>query len=228
MKGVVASVVFACCHSVLAQGTFENLNFEEANTTTFTPPSIIPAADAFPAWEASVGGVQVSLVGYEDPNLYAAGLDLVGSQLAIQGDYSALLESSPAGGTASLTQTAVIPAGTESIQLDAGEENAGNFWVEINGNRVNMFPLQPNAGSTPYGVYTLYDGNVSAWAGQSATLSIIQLTPNNSGPLYVPSFLELDNISFSPTAAVPEPSPVALSGVGSVFFAVYRRCVKKR
>jgi hypothetical protein len=209
-----------------AQGTFQNLDFEDANTTAFTPPRLIPAADAFPAWEALVGGMQVSSVGYESPTLYAAGLNLVGSQEAIQGNYSAVLESSPDGGTASLAHTGVIPSGTESIQLDAVEENAGNFWVEINGNQVNMFPLQPNAGSTPYGAYTLYGGNVSAWAGQSATLSIIQLVPTQSGGQFVPSFLELDDISFSPQA-VPEPNALALTGLGALLFGLYRRLTVK-
>jgi hypothetical protein len=130
----------------LGQGTFQNLDFEQANTTGYSPESSLPSVDAFPGWATLVGGTPVSTVGYDNPTLAAAGIELVGPSEAIQGNYSPVLEGSPYGGTASLVQTGVIPSGTESIQLDAGEENAGNFWVEINGNQVNMFPLQPNAG----------------------------------------------------------------------------------
>jgi hypothetical protein len=224
---LVLIMILTIPFAALSQGTFQNLDFEDANTTGFTPPTDMPAVDAFPGWVTLVGGTQVSTVSYDGPTLAAAGIELVGSQGAIQGNYSAVLEGSPFGGTASLVQTGVIPSGTESIQLDADEENAGNFWVEINGNQVNMFPLKPNAGSTPYGEYTLYGGNVSAWAGQSATLSITQLVPTQSGGQFVPSFLELDDLTFS-AQSVPEPSALALTGIGGLLFALYRRIKQRR
>jgi hypothetical protein len=220
---IVLAILLIPALAIFSQGTFQNLDFEEANTSGYGPTGDIPSAAAFPAWETLVGGVQVSSVGYDAPTLAAAGMYIVDSPGAIQGNYSAVLEGSPFGGTASLTQTGVIPSGTESIQLDANEENGGNFWVEINGDPVNMFSLKPNAGSTSYGVYTLYGGNVSAWAGQTATLSIIQLVPTQSGPQYIPSFMEVDNISFSPAVVTPEPSPFVLTAIGGILVALYRR-----
>ncbi len=136
---------------------------------------------------------------------------------AIQGNFSAVLEGSPFGGTASLSQTGIIPSGTESIQLYANEENGGNFWVQIDGNPVNMFLLKANAGSSSYGEYALYGGNVSAWAGQNATLSITQLIPTQSGGQFIPSFLELDTITFSPVTVTPEPDALTLMGIGGAF-----------
>jgi hypothetical protein len=41
------------------------------------------------------------------------------------------------------------------------------------------------------------------------------------------NFVVLDDIAFS-TQAIPEPSPLALTGVGALVFALYRRFAPKR
>jgi hypothetical protein len=67
------------------------------------------------------------------------------------------------------------------------------------------------------GNYTIFGGNISEWAGQTEQLTFSSSFQN---------FL-IDDISFS-TQAVPEPSPLALTGVGGLLFALYRRLAPKR
>jgi hypothetical protein len=43
-----------------------------------------------------------------------------------------------------------------------------------------------------------------------------------------PSELILDDISFSSTSAIPESSPLALTGLGGLLIALYRRFAPKR
>jgi hypothetical protein len=50
--------------------------------------------------------------------------------------------------------------------------------------------------------------------------------PTSNGE-YSPSLLELDDITFSP-GAVPEPSALALTGIGGLLFALYRRIKQRR
>jgi hypothetical protein len=205
-------------------GHVSKLNFEAADTVGYSPPTGMPSALAFPGWQTSIGATPISSVGYDNPSLSTPWIYLGDSEAGniIQGNYSAFLQSSTIGsGSATLSQTGIVPPGTESIQLDANEENSGSFAVMLGGDNITMFSLQSFPG------YTLYGGNASAWGGQDATLSITQLPPANSGPQFVPSLLELDNITFSP-GAVPEPSALALTGIGGILFALYRRFAPRR
>ena len=121
--------------------------------------------------------------------------------------------------TTTLTQTGLVPAGTQSIQMDI-EENSGSFTVALNGTTINMVPWQtlPN--------YTVYAGNVSAWSGQTANLSITENLPSN--PVVYPDWMLLDDIAFSPTSVVPDPDPLVLMGIGGALFAAYRRLMENR
>ncbi|HEY3854007.1 MAG TPA: PEP-CTERM sorting domain-containing protein [Verrucomicrobiae bacterium] len=87
-----------------------------------------------------------------------------------------------------------------------------------------MVPLQtfPN--------YTVYGGDISDWAGQTALLDITQLAPPTGNQQFSPSGVQLDDITFSPNpiTVTPEPDALALMGVGGVLFAAYRRFVGKR
>jgi hypothetical protein len=69
--------------------------------------------------------------------------------------------------------------------------------------------------------YILYGANISAWAGQTGDLEFTA-DFNVHDP-----YLVLDDISFSPTTVIPEPSPVALTGIGGLLFALYRRFAPK-
>jgi len=92
--------------------------------------------------------------------------------------------------------------------------------VAINGQPINMTPLQS------FVHYTVWGGDIpAADIGQSVTLSFTEPPEPSSGAQ--PSIFELDNISFS-AQAVPEPSPLALTGIGGLLIALYRRYAPKR
>jgi hypothetical protein len=56
--------------SAVAQGTFQNLNFELANPV-FVNSFTVTTASALPFWSAAVGGVQQTDIGY---NFFQRGL----------------------------------------------------------------------------------------------------------------------------------------------------------
>jgi hypothetical protein len=218
------------CQKIYSQGAFQNLDFEGANPISYGPPypnSYVTVASALPGWQGFVGGSATPVVWLDGLSTGGAGISIVnndsqaGTQ-ALQGNWSAVLF---AGGepanqgvivSTALTQTGVIPAGTQSIQMDAAEQ-LGTFSVALNGSTIQMTPLEIVPG------YTIYGSDISAWAGQTATLSI---TENPSSTLLF-GVLEVDNISFSQTAVVPEPGPLLLTGVGGTVLAIYRRLAPK-
>jgi hypothetical protein len=65
----------------------------------------------------------------------------------------------------------------------------------------------------------MFAGNISAWGGQTAQLTVT--VPGGYGN-YV-----FDDFSFS-TSAVPEPSALALTAIGGLLFALCRRFAPKR
>ncbi|HEY3857009.1 MAG TPA: hypothetical protein VGO67_21710 [Verrucomicrobiae bacterium] len=223
MKSLCAIAISLSCATAFAQGTFKNLDFEQAN-----PAGGNTTAALFPGWTVYFGSVQQSFAAYDpsvgdsQPSIYL-GDDKTGGQ-PFQGNYYAFLQSAANGEVnydVSLVQTGVVPSGTDSIELDAFDVNS-SFVLTFDGKPVNMQPLQtfPN--------YTVYGGDVSEWSGQNATLDITQLAPTASSP----STLQLDNISFSPNpiTVTPEPDALTLMSVGGLLFGLYRRiqlCRKK-
>jgi hypothetical protein len=206
-----------------SQGTFQDLDFEQA--TIVRLGTGYSAASAFPGWQTLIGTTSTSVVLYDAVSIGAPDIAIIDDKtgyVPIQGNYTAYLMSATLGSqstSVSLTQTGIVPAGTESIQLDANQEQGSSFVVSLGGDTISMVPLETFSG------YTLYGGNISAWSGQNATLSITELPPSDQE--FSPSLLQLDNIVFSP-AAIPEASPLVLTGVGGLLFALYRRFAPKR
>jgi hypothetical protein len=121
--------------------------------------------------------------------------------------------------TASITQTGLVPPGTQSLLFDAqaaGAGTGGTLEVQVGSQTVPITALfsEPN--------YTVYGANISAWSGDTESLTFTASTSVSGINNW-----EIDDISFSPTAVIPEPSPVALAGIGGVVFAAYWRCGKK-
>jgi hypothetical protein len=215
MKATVTLIfsLFLCSKLALAQGSFQDLDFGAANVTGYTVGGYIPNSSAFPGWQTvpsevvydgiSSGLPFISITDSKNPFGLAPINGVYGADLFAAGNVSA-----------SLSQTGNVPAGTESIQLDANQSEHSTFVIMLGGDSITMFPLQNGPD------YTVYGGNVSTWAGQNTTLSITELPPSN--PAYSPSLLQLDNITFSPTSVAPEPTPLALMGIGGLLFALYR------
>jgi hypothetical protein len=231
-NGILIILMLAVKYRASAQG-FTNLNFESANVSGYPPGSgDVPISAALPGWSGYYGNNQTSQVWYDGISIGGAVISIIDNNAPsfapLQGNYSAFLfgGGGPEGLSASISQTAVIPTGTESLLMDAWSYDASPI-VAINGQPISMIPLQTFAN------YSLYGGTVpAADIGPSVTLSFTDPPPATGGP----SMFELDNITFS-TQAVPEPSPLALTAVGGLLFALYRRfpplrsprlCVKKK
>jgi hypothetical protein len=220
------SVFFLAAILAHAQGAFKNLNFESASIPTGTPvDSLISISEALPDWSASYtsslsGTESATQVGYDFISIGGPVISVIDNNAPVfaplQGDYSAFLFGG-VGTSATISQTAKIPAGTESLMMDAWSYEASPI-VAINGQAINMIPLQNIS------FYTVYGGTVpAADVGPSVTLSFTEPPPPSGGP----SMFELDNIAFSQVVVSPEPNIVVLTAIGGLLFAArkwFARC----
>jgi hypothetical protein len=200
--------------SALAQGTFQNLNFEQANPISAGAPGapyFVTAASALPSWSVYYSGIQQTQVSYNAVSTGATQVTLIstGNPLynAIDGNYSVLLQGIVPGSEASISQTGTIPSATESLLFEA-QAGIGPLDVQL-GTQIVPFST---VGSGPN--YTLYAADISAWAGdtEELTFSAIGGSYNN---------WELDDISFSPNT-IPEPATLALVVMGVLALAARR------
>ncbi len=201
----------------LGQGTFENLGFESAYIPSGTQPgSLVPISSALPGWSAfftSYDGTIRQQIGvlYDGMSLASAFIsinDTLGWLGTLQGSYSLLLAGGNSlfeGGLTSstITQTGLVPSGTMSVLMDVETEHS--FTVSMGGQTIEMVPL-PMFSSYTYG------GNIAAFAGQTAQLSIT--SPFLAFPGVNPNPVLIDHIQFS-TLQVPEPSVFGLSALGA-------------
>lgn len=189
---------------------FVNLDFEGA-TIAPTPVggSAYPAdpTQCFPGW--TVGGAN-TVVSYNDLSIGAPAVDLMGPNFPnfagytpLQGSYSVLLQYfNIGGGPPTLSQTGMIPAGTQSINflVGSGESDAV---VTLNG--VNIPLVQISAGELA--------GNISTFANTEALLTFSTMTGGPGG-----DSLYFDDIQFS-ASPVPEPNSFGLFALGGLFVA---------
>lgn len=236
---IFAAVLFCLAESDFAQ-TFTNLNFERASLVPVPgdPYSSVQFPQAFPGWTGTVGGVQQSLAEYDGLFLDSAGIAIINSNFSItasspyygyaaslgliQGRYTAILQSgltlgaNPQPADTTLSQTGLVPIGTQSLLFEAYEafDQSYPFLVVTLGGQTLSLVTISNALN-----YTLYGANVSAWAGQTAQLSFTLLAEN---PHVNNEYVSLDAIQFS-TQSVPEPSTFALAALGALFLGFSRR-----
>jgi hypothetical protein len=197
-----------------AQGTFQNLDFEQANPVVVVGspnyPYGVTAASALPDWTVTIGGVQQTEITENDPSLGSTWVSIVTSgHGAIDGNYSVLLQNGGTASAASISQTAEIAASSESILFEAQGVGPLDLFVGTQNVLFTQVGTGPN--------YTLYGANISQWSGQTEQLTFS--APEAGGGGYG---WHIDDISFSPSA-VPEPGPVALTAIGGLLFALYRR-----
>ena len=202
-----------------SQGSFQNLDFEQATLVPFG--NGYSAEDALPSWQAFIGTTPTPTVGLNSLALAATTISLIALPLPpIDGNYSVMLE----GGvvemgnvltpeSASISQTALIPVGTQSLLFKAAAQS-GNGLLNINIGSQNVSYTALSSGPN----YTLYGANISAWAGKTE-----ELTFTASGSSSGINPWELDDISFSPNTVTPEPSTLALTALGGFLFGLWRR-----
>jgi hypothetical protein len=214
--------------SCYGQIAFENLNFESATLNASTGGNMVPASSALPGWTVFVGTTQQIDVMQNAANLNAPIVDILGpndpASLAIpqgapgiiDGNFTVAIQGGISGvgiESASIQQTGTIPAGDESLQFKAwaGPTTPSSEWsVSFGGNTLTLYALATTS------QYTLYGADISAYVGQTGWLDF---TAAGQG---APSFLELDDITFS-TSSVPEPNPAILISLGGLIFAFCRR-----
>jgi hypothetical protein len=218
--------------TIYGQG-FMNLNFEQASVApaplNYTPSDAqnpICAASALPYWTVTEDGTVCTAVWGEPVALDETSVALVAASAnPIQGNYSVQLSAyadapSDLYRSSSISQTGLIPIGTQSIQfLIASPTNAGsvppNPTMTLNGSPISLSVVSQSGGVMTMG------GNVSAFAGDTATLAFLcQATTGASFPANE-NYFNLDNIQFS-TSPVPEPSEIALTALGALFLCFRR------
>jgi len=204
----VKSFLFVLCafpRSSQAQGTFQNLNFELAAPISVgggEPTFVVTTASALPYWTVYYGSVQQTQISYNDAvlggepwlTLSATGYPGVPEEV-IDGRFTPFLQGGEVNGVStavSITQTGQIPFGTQSLLFDSAG-NPFQMAVLIGNQEVSLVPV----GGGPD--YTIYGGNISAWAGQTEQLTFSASLGNWA----------IDDITFS-TQAVPEPNTVEL------------------
>jgi len=218
MKAQVLLVVVAAC-SAFAQGTFQNLDFEQPTLLLIPgdPYGSVQFAPAFPGWTGIVGGISQSNALYNNLFLDSSGIAILdhGFRYAVilEGNFTAVLQAGPGLGSqpadTTLWQTGLIPVGSQSLRFIAYDDYfRGTFSVSMGGQTLALIPL--SAGTN----YTLYGADISAWAGKAAQLSFTAF----AGPPHVTgeNALYLDSIDFS-DVAIPEPSVLTLAALGTLF-----------
>lgn len=237
LKLAVSTWLLSVCaepFSATAQGTFQNSDFESAQLSP-SPlqnyPNPVPITSAMPGWTAYLGTTQQSQVQYNTTTLGEASIAVIGPTWTtinpgiIDGNYSVILQAGDdpineaIRDNASIEQNGTVPLNAESLQLKAWNPY-GALSVSFAGNVLQLIPL--SSGASPSGQpYTLYGANISSFAGHTGELDFTSVFDQ-----YFPNVV-LDNVAFS-TQAVPEPSPLALTGIGALLFAMYRRFAPNR
>jgi hypothetical protein len=229
------SVAISFCLLQTASGQgFANLNFEQA-TIAPAPPGYTPsdafnpisAANALPGWIVIEDSTICTAVWGSPVALDETSVALVsGSFSPIQGNFSVQLSAyadAPSNlyRSSSISQTGLIPSGTQSIQfLIASPSQAGivqpNAIVTLNRTPISLSEISQSGG-----VLTMA-GDVSAFAGTTADLTFLcEATQGGTFPANENIF-NLDDIQFS-VSPVPEPGTLALFASGAVLLGLRRR-----
>ncbi len=195
---------------------FVNLDFESTTLAFNGMPSTVATSVGLPGWNASIGGISQSTILYNNGTLGNSAVAIQGYANSltpiIAGTFSASLTAG-ATGNASISQTGLIPADALSLLFESYTTGNGlpTLSVTINGQDISISPLLTTAN------YTLYGGDISFFAGQTANLAFTAVSNYPQGFGYY----VLDGISFSANS-VPEPSAFGLVALGGLLFG-YRR-----
>ena len=220
---LIVVVLLAILQNLYGQG-FVDLNFEAATLVPVpgSGGSFVEFAQAFPGWSESPGAkttyavydtvaIDSTAISIMDTNPYPIASSFDG--VVIQGEYSAILAAGLGSNNAptdvTLSQTGMVPVGTESLQFKANVpfDGSGAFTVTLGDQTLSLTVLGTGTN------YTLYGANVSQWAGQTADLAFTELAEN---PHREDQYLVLDAIQFSPEP-IPEPSVIGLFSISGLY-----------
>jgi len=200
------SAVSAFVLSAVGQGTFQNLDFEAARVV-FLQDADIATTNALPGWAAFSGPTELSVIAYNPNGATFEPVALYGSNAltVIGGSFSVDLI-----GGGSVRQTGVVPADAQLLLFKERRFGVSALLVSLNGQDLSYAARSTGTN------YTLYGADISAFAGQTATLRFFVSSLQGS--------CVIDDIEF----AVPEPSALALIGIGGCVAALRRNSRRKR
>jgi hypothetical protein len=230
-KFVCYLLLYLSSASGLWAEAFQDLDFESATLVPISgdPFNRVDFSMVLPGWNGFSGTNQLNAALYDNVFLDSTGIGIIDtnapasvttyiSGVVIQGNYTAFLEaglqlgSSSISVDASLSQTGVVPSGTKSLSFLAFTN--GPFAVSLGGTNLNLIS-SPVAGQN----YTLFQADISEFAGQTAELDFTVFAANPyNGRIHS---LVLDDIQFSPTA-IPEPGAISYVMAGIVAFGIWR------
>ena len=225
MKSQIALVILLTTGmwSAFSQG-FVNLDFNSAQLSAYgAGPAFVPASDAIPGWTVYLGTNQQTTVLYNSITLGDGNVSIIGTNAPFPylvspipgNNYTVVLEagpnpssSSPNSVNASIAQSGLIPATAQSILFTASIPSplVAGFQVTIAG---QVIPVTEISCIDTY--YAMYEGNVSAFAGQIAELEFTDLASTES----TEGNLNLGAISFS-SSPIPEPGTLGLLATGGL------------
>jgi hypothetical protein len=207
------------CRSGHAQG-FVNLDFASAQLSGHGAGDFVPITNAIPGWTGYLGNNQQPQALYNALGTGSAEIAILGtnysfaSSLVIPDNaYTVVLQAGLGDGgsvSTAIAQPALIPLTAKSILFEASL-NPSEWQVSVAGQNIPVFQV-----STIGTAFAIYQGNISAFAGQVNELRFTALSL--AGPTVN---LYLDAISFSPIA-VPEPGGLALAALGTLLLGFRR------
>jgi len=219
MKAIISlCVILLCSVRIGCSQGFINFNFEGA---TIVPdpaspyyPNAVNASDALPGWTV-VGLISPNDILYNDISLGATSVSLQGANgsfPSLDGAFSVNLyggvPTSPTG--ASISQTGLVPLNAASLRFIAQGVSFGGgpLLVSLGGQNIpfSAISTSPN--------YTMYGGDISAFAGQVKQLMF-------TAPQGANNYWTIDDIQFS-VNPVPEPATCGLILCGAAVFGVNR------
>jgi hypothetical protein len=204
--------------------SFQNLDFESVILPLVPNDPMyqrVPIANALPFWTAYVGLNQETLILNNNYFLDSTGIGLQapGGPFIfgpIEGTYTAFLEagyqllSHPLiRADSALAQVGDVPADARSFLFKA--RAVGDFEVTFGGQHIDLVQLAPGPN------YTLYGGDVSAFAGMTTELRITAFA--GASQLHG---INMDALMFSPQS-IPEPATMGLLILGAGLLGVRSR-----
>lgn len=198
---VTVAVLLAWMRSANAQGTFQNLSFEDGVYVPIPddPFGRVQFSSAMPGWAGYLGETPIDWILFNFLFLNDAGIAIWGPNQPqaglFHGQFYLVLQNSFPVPTVSpaIAQIGTVPAIAQSIRFYLAQ---GDMVVSFNGQEIPLSVL----GSAPTG--NLYGGDISAFAGQTGELRF-------RGVGY------LDHIQFS-AEPIPEPRVWALFALGAL------------
>ena len=204
-------------HNGAAQAPLRDLSRPSPGAFGYSPESgLVPGGFRLSGWSFApmTGALAVPRLRYDDPG---AGFDALSdvdadsscrSRLQQMHLADCLRHRRPPSNSSTITERVFVPFGAASLLLDVYGSGV-SFTVTLGGQPIEMMPLET------FPTYTLYGGILpAALKGRRETL-VITDPPSPGLP---PGTASFGGIQFSPTL-IPEPSALALSGLGALFLA---------